>query len=68
MIAGIAVRSKSSVKIRYKNETIDARSMIRILILAVHKSDDVTFTIEGDDAQATLDALTHAFETKFGEA
>jgi len=67
VIAGIAVRSKSSVKIMYKNESVDARSLIRILVLAVHGNDSVTFTIEGDDAQETLAALTAAFENKFGE-
>ncbi len=36
-------------------------------MLAVHKNSAVTITVDGDDAEETMDKLINAFETKFGE-
>ncbi len=58
---------KSSVHFTYKNETINARSIMSILMLAAKKNAQIVITVEGEDAEATLQHLELAFEQEFGE-
>ncbi len=59
--------TKSNVFFTHKRETINAKSILSILMLAVHKNSAVTITVDGDDAEETMDKLVGAFEAKFGE-
>ena len=59
--------SKSTVLFTYRDETVNARSIMSILMLAASKNSSITITIEGEDAQPTMEHLVHAFETEFGE-
>ncbi len=59
--------SKSQVKMVYKEEVIDARSIISILMLAIKKNRQVTLIAEGDDAEEVMVKLVEAFENQFGE-
>ncbi|MGR3973324.1 MAG: HPr family phosphocarrier protein [Candidatus Rhabdochlamydia sp.] len=59
--------SKSQVSFSYHKETVNARSIMSILMLAIKKNSLVTVTIEGEDADDTLARLTEAFENRFGE-
>jgi len=58
---------KSSVLFTYKDETINARSIMGILMLAAKKNAQITITTEGDDAEMTMYRLLAAFEQEFGE-
>jgi len=58
---------KSNVLFTYRDETINARSIMSILMLAAKKNAQITVTIEGEDAQATMNRLIQAFEEEFGE-
>ncbi len=58
---------KSSVFFTYKSETINARSIMSILMLAAKKNALLVVTIEGDDAEETMNHLTAAFDMEFGE-
>ena len=58
---------KSMVFFTYKEETINARSIMSILMLAAKKNSQITVTIEGEDAESTMALLTRAFEQEFGE-
>ena len=58
---------KSSVFFTYRNETINARSIMSILMLAAKKNAQIVVTIEGDDADLTMDYLVNAFDQQFGE-
>ena len=58
---------KSSVFFTYKNETINARSIMSILMLAAKKNAKITVTVEGEDAETTIEHLFAAFEMEFGE-
>ena len=58
---------KSHVTFTYKKETINAKSIMNILMLAATKNSLITITIDGEDAQETLCKLLEVFETKFGE-
>jgi phosphocarrier protein len=58
---------KSSVHFTHKNETINARSIMSILMLAAKKNAVIEITVEGEDAEITMQHLLHAFEMEFGE-
>ena len=58
---------KSSVWFTYKSETINARSIMSILMLAAKKNSQIELTIEGEDAEVTMKMLVKAFEEQFGE-
>lgn len=58
---------KSDVFFTYKNETINAKSILSILMLAVTKNSKITITVEGEDASDTMSVLVNAFENHFEE-
>ena len=58
---------KASVLFTYRDETINARSIMSILMLAIKKNSQITLTVEGEDAEETLVKLVTAFESEFGE-
>jgi phosphocarrier protein len=59
--------SRSSVHFTYKNETINARSIMSILMLAAKKNALIIITAEGEDAEQAVKLLEQAFEMEFGE-
>lgn len=58
---------KSDVYFTHKKETINAKSILSILMLAARKNSKITITVEGEDADDTLEKLLDAFENRFGE-
>lgn len=58
---------KSSVHFTYKNETINARSIMSILMLAAKKNSQIVITVEGEDAELAMRLMIRAFEEHFGE-
>lgn len=67
MIVKLLQDSKSSVTFTYKKESIDAKSILSILMLAVQKNGILTVKIEGEDAEETMTKLESAFAECFGE-
>ncbi|HEY2810226.1 MAG TPA: HPr family phosphocarrier protein [Rhabdochlamydiaceae bacterium] len=59
--------SKSHVTFTYKKETINARSIMSVLMLAATKNALITIIVEGEDAKETMSKLVEVFEMKFGE-
>ena len=66
-IVKLLQNSKCDVSFTYKRDTINAKSILSILMLAAKKNSKITITVEGDDADLTMNNLVHAFETEFGE-
>ncbi len=58
---------KSEVFFTYRKETVTAKSILNILMLAVPKNGQITITIEGEDANEVCEELLAAFENQFGE-
>lgn len=56
---------KSEVLFRYKKETINAKSILSILMLAARRNSKITIDVEGEDAEETLAKLIKAFENQF---
>jgi phosphocarrier protein HPr len=59
--------SKSEVLFTYRKETVNAKSILSILMLAAQKNANITIQVKGEDAQATMDRLIESFENGFGE-
>ena len=58
---------KSEVLFTYKKETINAKSILSILILAAPKNACITIQVKGADAQLTMNRLIESFDSGFGE-
>jgi phosphocarrier protein len=51
----------------YKDLTINAKSILSILMLAAKKNSSITITTAGEEAETILIKLVDAFENQFGE-
>ena len=67
MIAKLLQNSQSKVTLTYKGESINARSIMSIMILAAPKNAQVCISVEGNDARETMERLIEAFESRFGD-
>ena len=59
--------AKSSVSFTCHNETVNAKSIMGILMLAAGKNSIVRIDVQGEDAQEVMSKLTAVFENGFGE-
>lgn len=67
VIVKLLQNTSSAVSFTYKKETVNARSIMSILMLAAPKNSQIVVTIEGEDAEDTMNKLVEAFESEFGE-
>lgn len=58
---------KSDVTFTYKGDTINAKSILSILMLAAKMNTKITVTVEGENAEETMEQLVRAFENQFEE-
>lgn len=58
---------KSDVYFTHKQETINAKSILSILMLAARRNAKITIAVEGEDADRVMSRLVEAFENQFGE-
>lgn len=58
---------KSDVSFQYKRESVNAKSILSILMLAAKKNTQLVVTVEGEDADEIMKKLVTAFDTGFGE-
>lgn len=66
-IVKLLQNSKSNVLFTYKRETINAKSILSILMLAATRNSRITISVEGEDAESTMQNLVEAFENHFEE-
>lgn len=64
-IVKCASKFKSHIQLKYKKTTVNARSLLGILMLAAEKGSKITVTSVGEDAQEAIDALTALAEVSF---
>jgi phosphocarrier protein len=67
VIVKLLQNTKSKVEFTYRRETINAKSILSILMLAAKKNSNITITCDGDDASNTMEMLVTAFDNQFGE-
>jgi phosphotransferase system HPr (HPr) family protein len=62
-----AAESGADVTVSKDDNTANAKSLLSLLTLDCHKGDEVTITVEGDDADRVLDDLVALVESGLGE-
>lgn len=67
VIVKLLQKCKCDVRFTYKQETVNAKSILSILMLAAKKNSTITITTEGEDADQVMKKLVNEFETGFGE-
>jgi phosphocarrier protein len=67
VIVKLLQNCRSNVSFTHKKETINAKSILSILMLAARKNSTITITVDGEDADETMGKLITAFENKFGD-
>lgn len=67
IIVKLLQNSKSDVYFTYKHATVNAKSILSILMLAARKNSKITIVVDGEDAEATMQKLIEVFENRFGE-
>lgn len=67
IIVKLLQNCKSDVSFTYKRMTVNAKSILSLLMLAAKKNSRITITVDGEDASETLEKLVAAFDSQFGE-
>lgn len=60
-------RFKSEVSIKRDNLTVNAKSIMGVMMLAAELGAVLKFRIEGEDEWQAMDAIEKVFQDKFGE-
>ncbi|MFU8840190.1 MAG: HPr family phosphocarrier protein [Nitriliruptoraceae bacterium] len=67
VFAKAAAAAPGTVTISKDGREVNASSVLSVLTLDCHQGDEVTVTVEGEDAEATLDELVALIESGLGE-
>ena len=62
-----AARFTSEIRLTHREQTIDAKSIMSVLMLAAPCGATLEVTANGEDEQAALEALEALFNAGFGE-
>ncbi len=63
----VASRFQADVTVEKDDESVDGKSIMGLMMLAVGCGADVTVTVDGPDEEAALAALEELVRGKFGE-
>ena len=66
-VVDCAARFTSDIRISYKNQEIDAKSIMSVLMLAAPFDAELSVTITGADENHAMSALEALFASGFGE-
>lgn len=64
-IASIAARFTAQITFTYRKKTIDARSVLGILLLGASQNSTIVVHAVGKDAESALKAIQEAFSSEF---
>lgn len=67
VFATAAAEAGGKVTVTKGEREVNAASVLSILTLDCHQGDEITITVDGDDAEATLDHLVALIESGLGE-
>ncbi|HEY3778479.1 MAG TPA: HPr family phosphocarrier protein [Rhizomicrobium sp.] len=66
-IVEAAARFRSRIQISYNQQTVDARSIMGLMMLAASEGSEIAIDADGPDAAAALAAIVALTEARFGE-
>ena len=58
-------RTKSKVTFTYKKQTVNAKSILSILLLAANRNSTLIVNVEGEDAEDVKDLLKQVIENPY---
>lgn len=67
VFAKAAAGSDADVTVSKDGNEVNAKSVLSVLTLDCHHGDEITISVEGDDAEATLAELVELVESGLGE-
>lgn len=67
LIAQTAAKFQSDISLTKDQVTINAKSIMGVMMLAAEFGSNICLTVKGPDEQAAFDALKKIFEDKFNE-
>lgn len=67
VFAKAAAGSPAEVTVAKDGNEVNAKSVLSVLTLDCHHGDEITISVEGDDAEATLAELVELVESGLGE-
>lgn len=62
-----ASRFRSEIKVEKDGHVADGKSILDLMMLAAAQGNQITLKVEGEDAEAALEALGNLIEGRFGE-
>ena len=66
-LVNVANRYQSHIEVSKDGQTVDAKSIMGVLLLCGHQGCEITFSARGSDAKAALGALCELVSGGFGE-
>ena len=57
----------SAIKLSMPEKTVDAKSIMGVMMLAATQGSELTLVVQGEDAQSAADAICRMFADCFGE-
>ena len=66
-LSGMAARFESRIQVDKNGRTVDAKSVMSLMLLAAAKGTQLTLVTEGPDEEAAMEALTELIADYFGE-
>jgi phosphocarrier protein HPr len=67
VFAQAAAAAPGTVTVSKDGREVNASSVLSVLTLDCHQGDAITVTVEGEDAESTLDELVALIESGLGE-
>lgn len=64
----LASQFHSYILVRYEEKTANAKSVLNVLAMGVHKGGELEISADGKDARSALAAIRRLIEDNFGEA
>ncbi|MFZ4099939.1 MAG: HPr family phosphocarrier protein [Chlamydiia bacterium] len=61
-LARVLQDTQSRVLLTYRQETVDPRSIVAVLTLAIQKDSVVTIVVDGEDAQTVMEQITRTLD------
>lgn len=63
----LAAQFDSHIEVHKDQHSVNAKSIMGLLLLAAGKGTTLNISAQGEDQQAALEALRHLFQSGFGE-
>ncbi len=67
-LVNLAGRYQSEILITYQGNTVNAKSIINVMVLGAAKGAEIEVSVEGDDEIEAMEHIVSLINDRFGEA